>query len=124
MANNPKTLALLYGLFLYKKKDIIAIQEKLGIDGNAYQLVVPLNSELIGKTLADLYELLLELIGDLIPIQENLNIECDSVLEVEYQSNEDSMDISLRGIFNLVLVFGRGQDFFSRFGHSQMANPG
>ena len=35
MANNPETLAQLYGLFLYKKKDIIAIQEKLSIGGNA-----------------------------------------------------------------------------------------
>ena len=31
--NNPETLAKLYGLFLYKKKDIITIQEKLGIGG-------------------------------------------------------------------------------------------
>jgi len=34
MANNPKILAQLYGLFLYKKKDIIAIQEKLDIGRN------------------------------------------------------------------------------------------
>ncbi|RGB42679.1 hypothetical protein C1646_750729 [Rhizophagus diaphanus] len=73
--NNPETLAQLYGLFLYKKKDIIAIQEKLGIGGNANQLAVPPDSELMGKILADSYELLLELVGDLIPIQKNLNID-------------------------------------------------
>ena len=84
MANNPKILAQLYGLFLYKKKDIIAIQEKLGIGKNANQLAVSSNSELMGKTLADLYELLLKLVGDLILIQENLNINGNSVLEVEY----------------------------------------
>ena len=68
MANNdPKTVAQLYGVFLYKKKDIIAIQEKLGIGGNANQLVVPPVSELMGKTLADSYKLLLELVGNLIP---------------------------------------------------------
>ncbi|GET59097.1 hypothetical protein GLOIN_2v1786060 [Rhizophagus irregularis DAOM 181602=DAOM 197198] len=62
--NNPETLAQFYGLFLYKKKDIIAIQEKLGIGpGNANKLVVPPDSELMGKTLADSYELLLELLS-------------------------------------------------------------
>ncbi|PKK41324.1 hypothetical protein RhiirC2_804898 [Rhizophagus irregularis] len=53
MANNPETLAQLYGLFLYRKKDIIAIQEKLGIGGNTNQLAVPPDFELMGKTLAD-----------------------------------------------------------------------
>ncbi|GBB85888.1 hypothetical protein RclHR1_12330009 [Rhizophagus clarus] len=101
--NNPETLAQLYGLFLYKKKDIIAIQKKLGIGGNANQLAVPPDSELMGKTLADSYELLLELVGDLIPIQENLNIYGNPVLEVEYQSNEASTDISLGEIFNLLM---------------------
>ncbi|GES95101.1 hypothetical protein GLOIN_2v1489205 [Rhizophagus clarus] len=102
--NNPETLAQFYGLFLYKKKDIIAIQEKLGIGpGNANELVVPPDSELMGKTLADSYELLLELVGDLIPIQEKLNIDGNPVLEVEYQSNEASTDISLGEIFNLLM---------------------
>ncbi|PKB93674.1 hypothetical protein RhiirA5_440635 [Rhizophagus irregularis] len=36
--NNPKTLDQLYEVLLYKKKDIIAIQEKLGISGNANQM--------------------------------------------------------------------------------------
>ena len=40
MANNPETLSQLYEVFLYKKKDIIAIQEKLGISGNANQTAV------------------------------------------------------------------------------------
>ncbi|CAB4413117.1 unnamed protein product [Rhizophagus irregularis] len=79
--NNPETLAQFYGLFLYKKKDIIAIQEKLSIGpGNANELVVPPDSELMGKTLADSYELLLELVGDLIPIQEKLNIDEDIIV--------------------------------------------
>jgi hypothetical protein len=103
MANNPETLAQLYGLFLYRKKDIIDIQEKLGIGGNINPLVVPPDSKLMRKTLADSYELLLELVGDLIPIQENLNIDGNPVLEVEYQSNEASTDISLGEIFNLLM---------------------
>ena len=113
MANiNTETLAQFYGVFLYKKKDIVAIQEKLGmlplvtIGGNANKLAVPPDSELMGKTLADSYELLLELVGDLIPIQENLNIDGNPVLAVEYQSNktrEASADISFGEIFNLLM---------------------
>ena len=110
MANiNTEMLAQFYGVLLYKKKDIVAIQEKLGmlplvtIGGNANNLVVPSDFELMGKTLADSYELLLELVGDLIPIQENLNIDGNPVLEVEYQSNEASTDISLKEIFNLLM---------------------
>jgi len=38
MVNNPETLAQLYEVFLYKKKDIIAIQEKLGISEVAMQI--------------------------------------------------------------------------------------
>ena len=101
--NNPETLAQLYGLFLYKKKDIIAIQEKLGIGpGNANELVVPPDSELMGKTLADSYELLLELVGDLIPIQEKLNIDGNPVLEVELRRDKASSDKPIR-LFDLLL---------------------
>ncbi|GBB83734.1 hypothetical protein RclHR1_01040039 [Rhizophagus clarus] len=107
--NNPEILAKLYGLFLYKKKDIIAIQKKLSIDeilerhGNANKLVVPPDSKLMEKTLADSYELLLELVGDLILVQENLSINSNPILEVKYQSNETSVTISLKEIFNLLM---------------------
>src|SRR3954454_20977381 len=102
---STKTLAQFYGVLLYKKKDIVAIQEKLGmlplvtIGGNANKLVVPPDSELMRKTLADSYELLLELVGNLMPIQENLNIDGNPVLEVKYQNNEASTNISLKEIF-------------------------
>ena len=92
---NTKMLTQFYEVLLYRKKDIIAIQEKLSIGGNINQLAVPPDSELMRKTLADSYELLLELVGDLILIQENLNIDGNPVLEVEYRSNEASTDISL-----------------------------
>ncbi|GES94713.1 hypothetical protein GLOIN_2v1634205 [Rhizophagus clarus] len=105
--NNLETLAQLYRLFLYKKKDIIAIQEKLGIGGvlaeltNANELVVPPDSELMGKTLADSYELLLELVGDLIPIQEKLGIDVNPVLEVELRRDKASSDKPIR-LFDLL----------------------
>ena len=100
--NNPETLAQFYGLFLYKKKDIIAIQEKLGIGGNANQLAVPPDSELMGKTLVDSYELLLELVGDLILIQEKLGIDVNPVLEVELRRDKASSDKPIR-LFDLLL---------------------
>ncbi|CAB4425321.1 unnamed protein product [Rhizophagus irregularis] len=101
--NNPEMLAQFYGLFLYKKKDIIAIQEKLSIGpGNANELIVPPDSELMGKTLADSYELLLELVGDLIPIQEKLNIDGNPVLEVELRRDKASSDKPIR-LFDLLL---------------------
>ena len=100
---NTKTLAQFYGVLLYRKKDIIAIQEKLSISGNANQLAVSSDSELMEKTLANSYELLLKLVGDLISIQENLNINGNSVLKVKYQSNEAFTYISLKEIFNLLM---------------------
>ena len=67
--NNPETFNQLYEVFLYKKKDIIAIQEKLSISDNANRTAVHQSKKV--KTLADLYELLLELVGNLIPIRDD-----------------------------------------------------
>ncbi|GBC45500.1 uncharacterized protein OCT59_013429 [Rhizophagus irregularis] len=124
--NNPETLAQFYGLFLYKKKDIIAIQKKLGIGpGNANELVVPPDSELMGKTLADSYKLLLELVGDLIPIQEKLGIDVNPVLEVEYRSNKASADVSFSEILNLLMYLEEDiiaiQDELNIIGYSNQA---
>ncbi|CAB4427749.1 unnamed protein product [Rhizophagus irregularis] len=124
--NNSETLAQFYGLFLYKKKDIIAIQEKLGISpGNANELVVPPDSELMGKTLADSYKLLLELVGDLIPIQEKLGIDVNPILEVEYRSNKASADVSFSEILNLLMYLEEDiiaiQDELNIIGYSNQA---
>ncbi len=69
-------------MLLYKKKDIIVIQKKFGISGNANRMVMYQSNKV--KTLADLYELLLELVEDLILIQENLNIDGNPILVVKY----------------------------------------
>ena len=82
-SNQSETFAPLYGVLLYKKKDIIAIQEKLGINSNTLKQI---EHEPDGKTLADSYELLLHLVGDLIPIQENLDIDGNPILAVEYNN--------------------------------------
>jgi hypothetical protein len=102
--NNPlskESLDQLYEVFLYKKKDIIAIQKKLGINTKANQEAVCQSKEEI--TLADSYELLLDLVGDILLIQEKLNIEGSPILEVELRSYKASSDISYGEIFNLLL---------------------
>ncbi|PKK58970.1 hypothetical protein RhiirC2_795513, partial [Rhizophagus irregularis] len=87
--------------FLYKKKDIIAIQKKLSINAKANQEAVRQSKGEI--TLADSYELLLDLVGDMLPIQEELNIKGSPILEVELRSYKASTDISYGQIYNLLL---------------------
>ncbi|CAG8684501.1 9248_t:CDS:1, partial [Ambispora gerdemannii] len=89
----------LYEVFLYKKKDIIAIQEKLGINSN---ILKQIEHEPDGKTLADSYELLLKLVGNLIPIQGKLDIDINSVLEAELRRDKASSDKPIR-LFDLLL---------------------
>ncbi|GES76860.1 hypothetical protein GLOIN_2v1776244 [Rhizophagus clarus] len=105
MVNNntltKESLDQLYEVFLYKKKDIIAIQKKLGINAKTNQEAVCQSKEEI--TLADSYKLLLDLVGDMIRIQEELNIEGNPILEVELRSYKASMDISYGQIYNLLL---------------------
>ncbi|UZO22828.1 uncharacterized protein OCT59_015177 [Rhizophagus irregularis] len=96
-----ESLDQLYEVFLYKKKDIIAIQKKLGINAKTNQEAVRQSKEEI--TLADSYELLLDLVGDMLPIQEELNIKGNPILEVELRSYKASLDISYGQIYNLLL---------------------
>ena len=104
-SNQSETVAPLYGVLLYKKKDIIVIQKKLGINSNTLKQI---EHEPDGKTLADSYKLLLHLVGDLILIQKNLDIDGNPILAVEYnnvanQNNRDSSNLSLSKLFNLLL---------------------
>ncbi|PKY49813.1 hypothetical protein RhiirA4_465938 [Rhizophagus irregularis] len=88
-------------VLLYKKKDTIAIQKKLGINANANQTAIYQNKKV--KPLADSYELLLNLVEGIIPIQEELDINGNSILAVKYQSNKAFTDILLAEIYNLIL---------------------
>jgi len=104
-SDQSETFAHLYEVFLYKKKDIIAIQEKLSINSNTSKQI---EHGPDGKTLADSYKLLLHLVGDLILIQKNLDIDGNPILAVEYnnvanQNNRDSSNLSLSKLFNLLL---------------------
>ncbi|CAG8684943.1 2963_t:CDS:1, partial [Dentiscutata heterogama] len=97
--DQSETCAPLYKVLLYKKKDIIAVQEKLGINSNTLKQI---KHEPDGKTLADSYELLLELVRDLIPIQMKLGIDINPILEAELRRNKASSDKSIR-LFDLLL---------------------
>ncbi|CAG8843974.1 42127_t:CDS:2 [Gigaspora margarita] len=93
----------LYEVFLYKKKDITAIQKKLSINSNINQTAVLESKK--AKKLADSYELLLELVGDLIPIQRKLGIDINPILEAELRKDKASSDKPIR-LFDLLLCLG------------------
>ncbi|CAG8657905.1 10104_t:CDS:2, partial [Dentiscutata heterogama] len=90
----------LYEVLLYKKKDITAIQKKLGINNNINQTAVSESKKV--KELADSYELLLELVRNLIPIQIKLGIDINPILEAELRRNKASSDKLIR-LFDLLL---------------------
>ena len=87
--SSDKSEAQLYEVLLYKKKDIIAIQEKLGINSNAHQMAVHQSKK--AKTLDDSYELLFDLVEELRPILEELAL-------LSYNNKEALMEISLVGM--------------------------
>ncbi|CAG8652694.1 4842_t:CDS:2, partial [Paraglomus occultum] len=99
-SNQSETFAPLYEVLLYKKKDIIAIQKKLGINSNINQTAVSESKK--AKKLDDSYKLLFELVGDLMPIQGKLGININPVLEAELRRDKASSDKSIR-LFDLLL---------------------
>src|SRR5271154_545117 len=90
---------LFYELLLYKKKDIIAIQEKLGmvplrpINDNTNRTA--LNQSKKGKTLEDSFGLLFDLVEELRPIQEELEIGRHPILIILLRYREELLDMSL-----------------------------
>ena len=87
------------------KKDIKAIQKKLGFNGNTNQTA--LNQSKKAKTLDDSYELLFNLVEELRPIQEELEIGGHPFLTILHRNKEDlieiSFGISLGEIYHLLL---------------------
>jgi hypothetical protein len=92
-------------LLLYKKKDIIAIQEKLGINGNTNQTA--LNQSEKGKTLEDSFGLLLfDLVEELRQILEGLEMSGHLILTILYQNIQvlvEATELSLGEIYHLLL---------------------
>src|SRR3954452_1386082 len=89
--NSDKSEAQLYEVLLYKKKDIIAIQKKLGMNSDRRKGPIEirnqtaLNQSQKGKTLEDSFGLLFDLMGELIDIREDLNVTCQPILTILYE---------------------------------------
>ena len=105
---------LLYEVLLYKKKDIIAIQKKLGMlpdrkkgpIENKYQTA--LNQSKKGKTLEDSFGLLFDLVGELIDVRGDLDVIGHPILTTLYENMQDFDDVtfgkmSLGTLYHLLL---------------------
>ena len=93
--NSDQVNAQLYGELLYKKKDIIAIQKKLGMFPDLGKGPIEsrnqtaLNQSKKGKTLEDSFGLLFDLVGELIDIRGDLDVACHPVLTILYNNMHD-----------------------------------
>src|SRR4051812_14334730 len=95
--NSDKSEAQLYEVLLYKKKDIIAIQKKLGMDPDRKKGPIEIrNQSEKGKTLKDSFGLLFDLVSELIDIQEDLDVLGHSILIILY---ENIQDLEKEGLF-------------------------
>ena len=95
---------LLYELLLYKKKDIIAIQEKLGmvplrpINGNTNQIALNQNKK--GKTLEDSFRLFFDLVEELaqiVQIMEGSDAHILPILSILHRNKQDLVEATCEG---------------------------
>jgi hypothetical protein len=128
--NSDKSEAQLYEVLLHKKKDIIAIQKKLGMvpdrrKGNSIQTA--LNQSKKGKTLEDSFGLLFDLVGELIDIRGDLDVVGHPILTTLYENIQDFDDVtfgkmSLGTLYHLLLYLEEDisaiQDHLGIVGHS------
>src|SRR3954468_13326929 len=93
--NSDKSEAQLYEVLLCKKKDIITIQKKLGMNSDREKGPIEnrnqtaLNQSTKGKTLEESCGLLLHLVGELIDIREDLDVTCQPILTILYENIQD-----------------------------------
>ena len=83
---------------LYKKKDIIAIQEKLDINDNINQTV--LNQSKKGKTLKDSFGLLFDLVEELVQIvwiMEGPDMNILPILSILHRNIQDLVEATCEG---------------------------
>ena len=87
--NSDKSEAQLYEVLLYKKKDIIAIQKKLGMIPDRRKGPIESRNQTAsnqkGKTLEDSFGLLFDLVGELIDIQGDLDVVGHPILTTLYR---------------------------------------
>ena len=89
---------LLYELLLCKKKDIIAIQEKLSINDNINQTA--LNQSKKGKTLKDLFRLLFDLVKELVQIvriMKGPDMNILPILSILHRNIQDLVEATCEG---------------------------
>ena len=112
--SSDKSEVQLYELLLYKKKDIIAIQEKLSMNPDRRKGPIEnrnqtaLNQSKKGKTLEDSFGLLFNLVEELRPIQEELDISGHLIPTILCQNIQDLVKatfgkMSLGEIYHLLL---------------------
>src|SRR3954447_12638641 len=100
--NSDKSEAQLYEVLLYKKKDIIAIQKKLGMNSDRRKVLIEirnqtaLNQSQKGKILEDSFGLLFDLVEELIDIREDLNVTCQPILTILYENIQDLEEETFR----------------------------
>ena len=130
---------LLYEVLLYKKKDIIAIQKKLGMIPDRRKGPIEnrnqtaSNQSKKGKTLEDSFGLLFDLVGELIDIRGDLNVACHPVLTILYNNMHDLEGEtygkrSLGTLYHLLLYLEEDismiQDHLGIVGHSDQEISG
>jgi hypothetical protein len=90
--NSDKSEAQLYEVLLYKKKDIIDIQKKLGIDPDQRKGLIEIRNQIAldqskkGKTLEDSFGLLFDLVRKLIDIRGDLDVTRHPILTILYEN--------------------------------------
>ena len=137
--SSDKSEAQLYEVLLYKKKDIIAIQKKLGTFPDPGKGPIEsrnqtaLNQSKKGKTLEDSFGLLFDLVGELIDIRGDLDVDCHPVLTILYNNIHDLEGEtygkrSLGTLYHLLLYLEEDismiQDHLGIVGHSDQEISG
>ena len=137
--SSDKSEAQLYEVLLYKKKDIIAIQKKLGTFPDPGKGPIEsrnqtaLNQNKKGKTLEDSFGLLFDLVGELIDIRGDLDVDCHPVLTILYNNIHDLEGEtygkrSLGTLYHLLLYLEEDismiQDHLGIVGHSDQEISG
>src|ERR1044071_4207001 len=97
--SSDKSEAQLYGVLLYKKKDIIEIQKKLGMVPDLKKGPIEnrnqtaSNQSKKGKTLEDSFGLLFDLVGELIDIRD-LDVVGHPILTTLYENIQDFDEVT------------------------------
>ena len=136
---SDKSEAQLYEVLLYKKKDIIAIQKKLGMIPDRRKGPIENRNQTASnqskkrKILEDSFGLLFDLVEKLIDIREDLNMVGHPILTTLYENIQDFDEVtfgkmSLGTLYHLLLYLEEDismiQDHLGIVGHSDQEISG